>query len=372
MKKPFTFKRILKIIAGIIIFFTLPTALLFGYVYFKYNEDLPISKPSLEADVLAKKMLDALDYNAYKNTDYIEFTFKSRHHYKWNKLENTCQVYWKYFQVNLDLSNTKESTVLINKQAYNSIEKEVYIEKALDYFNNDSFWLVAPYKVFDKNTTRAIAENKAGEKGLLITYNSGGSTPGDSYLWHLDETNKPKSFQMWTSILPIQGFPASWDSWTTTETGANLPTFHKLGVLGLDITGLKTKNDTSIVYYPSKKSINSLKMESSIINLNDLKNFNHLIESVDSLRLENKYPIIDFKLEDKNYKIRNFQASPNTIDCYKCKDVLEIHNTDIYKCDKLIGNINEGYRIFEKFYLDNENGKSMLINIDTEKSMKKT
>jgi hypothetical protein len=240
MKKPFTFKRLLKIVAGIIIFFTLPTALLFGYVYFKYNEDLPISKPSIEADVLAKKMLDALDYNAYKNTDYIEFTFKNRHHYKWHKLENTCEVYWKNFQVNLDLSNTKNSTVLVGKQIYNGIEKDQYIKKALDYFNNDTFWLVAPYKIFDTGTTRAISTNKAGEKGLLITYSSGGSTPGDTYLWHLDQNNIPKSFQMWTSIIPIQGFPASWDNWTRTKSGSQLPTFHTLGVFGLELTGIRT------------------------------------------------------------------------------------------------------------------------------------
>ena len=122
MKKPITIKRILKIIVGIVIFFTLPTALLFGYIYFKYNEPLPISKPSPEADALAKYMLEALNYKAYKNTDYIEFTFANRHHYKWNKLENKCQVYWKSFQVNLDLSNTKKSTVMVGKQTYNGIE----------------------------------------------------------------------------------------------------------------------------------------------------------------------------------------------------------------------------------------------------------
>lgn len=240
-KKPFTLKRILKIILGIIIFFTLPSALLFGYIYFKYNEPLPIAKPSIKADALATKMLNTLNHEAYKSTDYIEFTFKNRHHYKWNKLENTCEVYWKSYQVNLDLNNTTNSNVFVGKQAYNGIEKQTIITKASNYFNNDTFWLVAPYKVFDKGVTRAIAKNDAGQQGLLVTYHSGGSTPGDSYLWHLDQTGKPKSYQMWTSILPIQGFPSSWSDWKTTETGAILPTFHKLSLLGLEITGLKTK-----------------------------------------------------------------------------------------------------------------------------------
>lgn len=234
-------KKLLKIILGVIIFFTLPTALFLGYMYFKYNEPLPDAQPTSQADDLAYKMLDALNNNAYKNTDYIEFTFSNRHHYKWNKLENSCEVYWKSYQVDLDLSNTKNSKVFVGKQAYNGIEKQDIINKALGYFNNDTFWLVAPYKVFDKGTTRTIAKNEDGKKGLLVTYNSGGSTPGDSYLWHLDKTGKPTYFQMWTNIFPIQGFPASWSDWKTTETGAMLPTFHSLSVIGLEITNLKTE-----------------------------------------------------------------------------------------------------------------------------------
>jgi hypothetical protein len=239
-KKPFTIKRFLKILLGIFIFFTLPSGLLIGYVYLKYNEPLPTSKPSKAADELALKMLNALNYDAYKNTDDIEFVFNNQHFYKWHKTKNTCEVYWKQKQVHLDLNAIKNSKVRIGKQDYNGSEKGKYIQKALDYFNNDSFWLVAPYKVFDKGVTRSISKNESGDKGLLVTFNSGGSTPGDSYLWHLDENYKPVSYQMWTSILPIKGFPASWSDWTISETGAVLPSFHKLSVLGLEITGLKT------------------------------------------------------------------------------------------------------------------------------------
>jgi hypothetical protein len=50
-------------------------------------------------------------------------------------------------------------------------------KKGNDYFNNDSFWLIAPFKLRDAGTTRSIVmqDNQA----LMITYASG-STPGDS------------------------------------------------------------------------------------------------------------------------------------------------------------------------------------------------
>ena len=158
-------KKIFKIILGVIIFFTLPSLLFFGFVYFKYAEDLPQINPTEKADILANKMLEALDYEAYKNTDYIEFTFKQRHKYQWNKLENTCNVFWSHFKVELDLNNKSKSKVFVQDQVYNGVEKEKYVQKATDYFNNDTFWLVAPYKVFDAGTKRSIAKNEDGEEG---------------------------------------------------------------------------------------------------------------------------------------------------------------------------------------------------------------
>ena len=85
------------------------------------------------------------------------------------------------------------------------------IEKAVKYFNNDSFWLLAPYKIFDKGTKRSLVTLDDGHEGLLVTYTTGGTTPGDSYLWHLDSTGKPVSFQMWVSSLPIDGLEAILD-----------------------------------------------------------------------------------------------------------------------------------------------------------------
>ncbi len=239
MAKP---KKILKIIGGILIFLTLPTLLLFGFVYIKYNEELPIGVKGAEAEQLASNMLDALDYEAYKNTNYIEFTFKNRHHYKWKKKEATCMVHWEDYKVNLNLEDTAKSKTFVHNFEVSGEQSQELISNAIDYFNNDSFWLVAPYKVFDKGTERSIVALKDGNKGLLVRYTSGGSTPGDSYLWHLDDNNKPIGFQMWVDILPIGGLKASWNDWTTTESGAQLPTFHKLMILGLEITDIKGTN----------------------------------------------------------------------------------------------------------------------------------
>ncbi|SFD05762.1 hypothetical protein [Algibacter pectinivorans] len=235
-------KKVLKIIAGVLIFFTLPTLLLFGYMHIKYNEDLPVGIQGEQADALAHKMLNTLDYQAFKNTNYIEWTFKKRHHYKWDKANNKCTVYWKQNKVVLDLNNTSKSKVYINNFINTSDLAKELIKQATDYFNNDSFWLVGPYKVFDSGVQRQLVKTETNTEALLVTYNSGGSTPGDSYLWILDENYKPTAFKMWVSILPIEGLEASWSDWTTTKTGAQLPTFHKFLFFGLENENIKTSN----------------------------------------------------------------------------------------------------------------------------------
>jgi len=225
-------KKILKITFGLIIFFTLPTLLFFGFVYFKYNEDLPSGVQGPQADALAEKMLTALNHKAYETTNYLEWTFRNKHHYKWNKANNTCKVYWKNIRVDLDLKIPSKSKSFVNEVPDTNPE---LIKTATDYFNNDSFWLVAPYKVFDPGVERRIVTLENDNEALLVTYTSGGSTPGDSYLWLLDSNGKPNAYKMWTSILPIQGLEASWSDWTTTESGAQLPLGHSLMFMGLSM-----------------------------------------------------------------------------------------------------------------------------------------
>ncbi|MFB9058150.1 hypothetical protein ACFFU9_15505 [Mariniflexile ostreae] len=232
-------KKTIKIIAGIVVFLTLPSVLLFGFVYFKYNEDLPVGTSGEQADSLAQSMLESLDYEAYKNTNYLEWTFKNRRHYKWHKNKNTCTVYWKDYKATLDLNNHKESKAYVHNFKAEGQKRIELIDTALEYFNNDSFWVVAPYKIFDSGVKRTLVKDNYGNDALLVTYTQGGTTPGDSYLWQFDTNGRPKSFKMWVSILPIGGLEASWNDWETTESGAWLPTLHRFLFMGLQISHIK-------------------------------------------------------------------------------------------------------------------------------------
>ena len=229
-------KKLIKIILGVIIFFTLPSILLFGFVYFKYNEAMPTGAEGAKADALATKMLDALNYEAYKNTDYLEWTFKNRRHYKWKKNNGICTVFWRNNKVELDFINPEKSVVYIDNIVISSSESKNLIEQANNYFNLDSFWLIGPYQVFEKGTKRRLISQTNKTPNLLVTH-----TSGDSYLWILDKNGKPTHCKIWADYLPFGGLEATWTDWTTMKNGATLPTFHKLLLMGLEIKDLKTK-----------------------------------------------------------------------------------------------------------------------------------
>ncbi len=233
-------KKFIRILLALLILFVVALIA----IYSIYNEPLPTGKTGPQADALAQKMFKAVNGEAFKNTRYLIWTFRNgKHFYVWDKTLGKAKVSWDDITVNLILDDPKKSYVFINKVIVNDDkQREKAIEKAIKLFNNDSFWLVAPFKVFDKGVERSLVKLDDGTNGLLVTYTSGGSTPGDSYLWKLQSNGFPQSFKMWVQIIPIGGLEASWDDWQLVNSGAYLPKTHSLGPMKLDMGNVRGFN----------------------------------------------------------------------------------------------------------------------------------
>ncbi len=227
--------RWLSIIVGVIV-------LSLAVLYFVFNEPAPKGEPGPAADALAQKMLTAIDKPAWDSTAIIQWTFKGMHTFLWDKDRHLVEVKWDNQRV---LLNTKQvdGKAWEGEQELSGAAADELIQKAWSFFCNDSFWLNAPAKVFDPGTERRVVKMEDGREALLVVYTSGGVTPGDQYLWILDEQGLPQSWKMWVSIIPIGGVAFSWEAWETLPTGAKISTFHKSSILDLDISNLKAARD---------------------------------------------------------------------------------------------------------------------------------
>ena len=213
-------KKILKIIGVLIAIIIVAT----GIYYITNTEALPKGVQGKEAEELAKKMMLAINKRAFDATEILEWSFRGKHHYVWRKKEGLVDVSWDSTLVTVNLTDYSKSIGTSSE----------LIETAINFFNNDSFWLVAPFKVFDDGVERSIVKVD-GKDALLIKYTSGGTTPGDSYLWILDENYVPVSFKMWTQIIPIGGVSATWNDFITSNSGIKLPVSHTLSLFGIKI-----------------------------------------------------------------------------------------------------------------------------------------
>ncbi|WKN32649.1 hypothetical protein PZB74_04735 [Porifericola rhodea] len=224
-----------KIVLGI--FIALVALVAVGY--FVWNEPLPEGKAGAEADTLASNMLKAINHKAWEATGAVQWSFPGGHEHLWDKERHMARVRWDDYEVLLQLDSIKGIAYEEGKRITDEEESQELVQKAWEYWANDSFWLNAPNKVFDPGTERKIVEQENGSPALLITYTSGGVTPGDSYLWLLDENQRPKAWKLWVNIIPVGGVEFSWEGWQSLESGAQIATLHQ-GLLDIEIENVKS------------------------------------------------------------------------------------------------------------------------------------
>lgn len=207
------------------------------------RHSMPAAQPGPAAEDLARTLEKSVNPAAWKATGAVRFTFGGRAHHVWlwDKARNFARL------------QDGDTTILVDVgrrigRAYRGgvelkgDEAVKLVRRAWDAFCNDTFWLNPVVKLFDDGTERARADVD-GAPAVLITYRSGGATPGDRYLWIAGDDNRPRAVRMWVRILPVGGVEASWEDWQTLSTGALVATKHRFGPLTVrldDVAGAAT------------------------------------------------------------------------------------------------------------------------------------
>jgi len=208
------------------------------------DKAIPDQNNGPQADSLAQKIMKATAYDAWQETAVVGWTFAGRNKHIWDRERKYSRIEWANTVVIFD-HTTMHGKAWEDGKPIEGEELAELIDKAWNDWANDSFWLNPFEKLYDEGTERAYVKTEDGNDALLITYTSGGNTPGDSYLWIVDENGLPTAVKMWVSIIPIKGVEFSWEEWQTLETGAKTAGLHKLSFIKLRLENIKAASSVA-------------------------------------------------------------------------------------------------------------------------------
>jgi hypothetical protein len=200
------------------------------------DQPRPVGTPGPAAEALAQRMVAAVQGERWEQTGAVEWTMLGNRHL-WDRQRGFVQVRRGDLRVVLRTAD-QTGVAFRGSESLHGEALRAALDQAWAYFCNDSFWLNPIVKVFDDGTSRSIV-SVDGRDALLVEYSSGGVTPGDAYLWILDDDGLPTEWRMWVSVLPVGGVPTPWTRYETLSTGARIATEHRVGPLGLTIEDLR-------------------------------------------------------------------------------------------------------------------------------------
>jgi len=214
--------RAFKILAAILILGILALVV----VAYSFHEPRPEGRQGPEADALARSMEEAVNKEAWDRTDVLRWSFFDEHHYVWDKKRGLVELRWGESRA-LFRTGDQTGRVWSHGAEQAGEELEQALKTAYSYWVNDSFWLNPVVKLFDQGVERAVVKLEDGRDVLLVTYTSGGVTPGDAYLWIPGPDGLPEAWRMWVQIIPIGGIETTWEGWVELSTGAKIATQHE-------------------------------------------------------------------------------------------------------------------------------------------------
>ena len=185
-----------------------------------------------KADAIGKELIAALGgQSAWEKARQLEFTFVvdregktvARFAHVWDRYTGDYRVtgtdktgapFAVYFNV-----NTKQGTAFVNGKPAEPEEQQKLIQNGYGRFINDTYWLLAPWKVFDPGVHLAYdGEKPCPDSGtcdvLKLSFEDVGLTPKDIYwIWVTRDGRRMVQWQYVLNGAAEEPTTALWKNW---------------------------------------------------------------------------------------------------------------------------------------------------------------
>jgi hypothetical protein len=147
----------------------------------------------------------------------------------WNRETGAYRLEWtggedSTYVALLDMSaasgNLAPGTVYLNGSELTGAQDSTRRAQAYRAFINDTYWLLAPLKVFDPGVNRSyVADSSTADHDVLhLSFGEVGLTPGDEYWMYVDaETGRLDRWAFHLQSMPDEAPPAQF-AWTGADT----------------------------------------------------------------------------------------------------------------------------------------------------------
>jgi len=196
-----------------------------------------LARPALaddKADRVAHELVTALGgESAWNKARQLRFDFvveregkrAAEFHHLWDRYTGDYRLlgadksgapYAVYFNV-----NTRDGKAFVNGRPVEGEEKKKLLENAYGRFINDTYWLLAPWKVFDPGVHRDYDGEKTGPDGVAcdvirLSFDNVGLTPRDVYwLWVARDGRRMVQWQYVLAGAQEEPTTALWKDWKT-------------------------------------------------------------------------------------------------------------------------------------------------------------
>lgn len=175
--------------------------------------------------------------------------------YRLNGTDKTGAPFSVYFNV-----NTKQGKALVNGKPAEGEARDALLKNAYGRFINDTYWLLAPWKIFDPGVHLAYDGEKPCPDGgvcdvLKLSFEEVGLTPKDIYWFWI--TREGRQMVQWQYVLngaqeePTTALWKNWQKFSGVSLSTQKSLVGKPAVIRFDNVSVSSSRDDSLFAAPA-------------------------------------------------------------------------------------------------------------------------